>query len=123
MENEVPLQWQGEASWYWFIPYRTVTLARVRQRREEAKVLLSEGIDPSEHKKTVQKCPEGESPNSFERLAREWHLRQRKSCSQNHGEKILRRLEYDIFPFIGKKDIAEIKPLELLEVIRRKVTL
>ena len=33
-----------------------MTLARARQRREEAKVLLSEGIDPSEHKKTVQKC-------------------------------------------------------------------
>ncbi len=100
-----------------------MTLARARQRREEAKVLLSEGIDPSEHKKTVQKCLEGESPNSFERLAREWHLRQRKSWSKNHGDKILRRLENDIFTFIGKKDIAEIKPLELLEVIRRKVTL
>ena len=59
--------------------YPTVTLARARQRREEAKVLLSEGIDPSEHKQTVQSCPEGESPNSFERLTRVWHLRQRKA--------------------------------------------
>ena len=99
--------------------YPTVTLARARQRREEAKVLLSEGIDPSEHKKTVQSCPEGESPNSFERLAREWHLRQRNGWSQSHGDRILTRLENDVFPFIGKKDIAEIKPLELLEVIRR----
>ncbi len=100
MENEVPFN--GKEELLSIGSYHTVTLARVRQRREETKVLLSQAIDPSEHKNTVQNCFEGESPNSFGRLAREWHLRQRKSWSQNHGDKIL-RLENNIFPFIGKK--------------------
>lgn len=37
----------------------------------------------------------------------------------SHGERIIRRLERDIFPWLGKRPIAEIAALELLTVLRR----
>lgn len=37
----------------------------------------------------------------------------------SHGERIIRRLERDIFPWLGKRPIAEISALELLAILRR----
>lgn len=95
--------------------YPAVTLKDAREKREELKKQLAKGIDPSAVRKAV-KWAEGDT---FEALAREWFNKFSTSWAKGHAEKIIRRLERDIIPWIGKRPTKEISPPELLAVLRR----
>lgn len=95
--------------------YPAVTLKDAREKREELKKQLAKGIDPSAFRKAV-KWAEGDT---FEALAREWFNKFSAIWAEGHSEKIIRRLERDIFPWIGKRPTKEITPPELLAVLRR----
>ena len=95
--------------------YPTVTLAEAREKREELKKLLAKGIDPGAYRKSVKYA----KSDTFEALAREWHNKFKTIWSDSHASRILRRLEKNIFPWLGKRPIKDIKPPELLTVIRR----
>ncbi len=101
--------------------YPAVTLAEARQRREDAKKLLANGVDPGEMKKALKTADREVAANTFEAIAREWHLKFSSAgkWSPTHSADILRRLEKDIFPPIGSRPISEIKPRELLTVLER----
>lgn len=57
--------------------------------------------------------------NTFKDIALEWHSSKLKKWSAGYASDILEAFNKDVFPYIGKKPIAEIKPLELLNVLRR----
>lgn len=57
--------------------------------------------------------------NSFEVVAREWFSKQHAIWTENHTNRIIRRLEHDIFPWIGDKPIIKITAPELLVALRR----
>ena len=95
--------------------YPAVSLAEAREKREELKRLLAKGIDPGAHRKSVKFA----NSDTFEALAREWHDKFKPTWAKSHAARILRRLEKDIFPWLGKKQIKTIDPPELLSVIRR----
>lgn len=105
-----------------FGSYPTVTLQEARQRREDAKKLLSNGIDPQEVKKALKVATVAETANTFEAVAREWHENAKPNWSQNHAERLLKRLEQDVFPFIGNKPITDIKTPEIVEILKRVST-
>jgi integrase len=92
-----------------------VSLKRAREKRDEARTLLAEGIDPSLHKKATKAA----ESDTFEAVAREWHLKFSSGWTPRHAERILRRFERDIFPWLGKLPIREINAPELLAVLRR----
>lgn len=52
-------------------------------------------------------------------MAREWFAKYSINWSANHGDRIIRRLERDVFPWIGDKPIGKITAPELLSVIQR----
>ena len=52
-------------------------------------------------------------------MALEWHCKFKPNWSQNHGQRVLTRLESDVFLWIGKRPIKEITAPELLAVLRR----
>jgi integrase len=97
--------------------YPDVSLKDARDRRDEARKLLANAIDPSEHRK-AQKLTKGEG-NSFDVVAREWFAKYSTNWTADHGGRIIRRLERDIFPWIGNKTIAGVTAPELLSVIQR----
>jgi hypothetical protein len=99
--------------------YPDVSLKEARERRDEARKLLANGIDPSEHCHAKKAANEERAANSFEVVAREWFTQNTPNWSANHADRIIRRLERDIFPWIGGKPIADVTPPQLLEVIRR----
>lgn len=99
--------------------YPDVSLKDARQRRSDARKLLADGVDPSENRKAVKAAKTERGANSFEVIAREWFAKNSASWSENHGSRIIRRLERDIFPWIGGRPIAEIKAQELLATLRR----
>jgi integrase len=99
--------------------YPDVSLKDARERRDEARKLLANEIDPSENRKAKKAATVERSGNSFEVVAREWYAKHSPNWSVNHGDRIIRRLDRDIFPWIGGKPIADITAQQLLEVIRR----
>ena len=111
--------------------YPDTSLAFARQRADEARVLVAAGTDPSDVRKakkahqTVQREAEQRiesglpAVDSFEEVAREWFEKHAVNWSDTHSIKIIRRLEVDVFPWIGKRTIGEIEPPELLGAMRR----
>jgi integrase len=98
--------------------YPEVSLAQARARRDEARRLLAEGIDPSAHRKISVDLVE-EDVETFERVGREWFAKFSPGWVPSHADRILRRLEKDVFPWIGDRPIAEITAPEVLMVLRR----
>ncbi|HGC5726846.1 TPA: tyrosine-type recombinase/integrase [Legionella pneumophila] len=98
-----------------------VLIASAREKRDEARRLLADGIDPGVHRKVMKKAEIDKSSNTFEMIAREWFAKQTTQWSDIHADKILRLLERDIFPWIGAKPVDEIPPTILLPVLMRIV--
>jgi len=94
-------------------------LANARERRADAEKQLAEGNDPSFVKQIKQRAKKLSAENSFENVAREWHTKSLAKWTQCHAKTIIRRLEKDIFPWIGNRPIAEVTSMELLRLMRR----
>ena len=99
--------------------YPEVGLKAARERRDEARALLAEGIDPGIERKMQKSARVTRDANSFEVIAREWLAKNAPIWAESHTSNILRRMERDLFPWIGGKAIAEITAPELLAVLRR----
>ncbi|MDD4200596.1 MAG: tyrosine-type recombinase/integrase, partial [Eubacteriales bacterium] len=98
--------------------YPEITLLDARQRRDEARRHLANKIDPGAVRK-AQKQSSIQETETFEVIAREWHYRFKSTWSEGHAATIMDRMERDLFPWIGKRPIAEIKAPELLAAMRR----
>ena len=99
--------------------YPDVPLKDARDRRDTARKLLADGIDPSENRKAQKLAHADSAANSFEVVAREWLSKYLAIWAANHGDRIIRRFERDNFPWIGGRPIAEITAPEVLTVVRR----
>ena len=99
--------------------YPTVGLRRARTGAEEARRLLSEGVDPGAYRKIARASQVTAAANSFEAVALEWLLQQKAVWSASHWTKIEALLKRDLFPWMGSRPIAAITPPELLGALRR----
>lgn len=99
--------------------YPEVSLGEAREKRDQARKLLAAGVDPLTVKKEQKRLAILNSENTFEAVAREWHEHQLNRWSEDHAGNVLRRMEADIFPYIGNRPIADIDAPELLEVLRK----
>lgn len=99
--------------------YPDVGLKDARDKRDDARKLLAQDIDPGVHRKAAQTARKESLTNSFEAIAREWFTKHKHSWAESHADKIIYRLEKDVFPWMGSRPIAEIKAPELLAVLRR----
>lgn len=96
--------------------YPIVSLKQAREKRDEAKRQLSNGIDPSEIKKTIKHT---EALDYFEYVANEWYIKHKSNWTETHAQKILNRLKNDVFPWVGTRPVGGITSPELLAVLRR----
>ena len=92
--------------------YPDVGLAKARERRGEARRLLVDGIDPGEHRKATRAMQAERAANSFEAVAREWYMKMAPTWNAAHGSRIIRRLERDIFPWLGARPVADVSAPE-----------
>lgn len=99
--------------------YPDVGLKRAREKRDEARALLADGIDPGENRKAVKAAKAERAANSFEVIAREWFDKNKPTWAPSHADKIIKRLENDVFPWLGGKAIADITAPDVLAVLRR----
>jgi integrase len=99
--------------------YPDITLKQARLERDTLKTQINAGINPAAQRKAEKTTPDGYHPNCFEIVAREWYNERKNTWSKSTADHIISRLERNIFPWIGKKDIAQITAPEVLTVIRR----
>ena len=108
----------GKESRLSFGVYPHVSLAEAREKRRLAKKMLEEGKNPNEEKRIEKLERKISYENNFENIAREWHKEKYPTWKPGHAERILTRLEKDIFPSLGARPIKAIKPIEILAAIR-----
>ncbi len=99
--------------------YPDVTLKAARDRRNEARKLLADGIDPGAVRKAAKTASVERDQNSFEAITREWFAKFSPNWTPDHADRIIRRFERDIFPWMGARPIREITAPELLTALRR----
>lgn len=97
--------------------YPEVTLAKARERRDEARRQVADGIDPSAQRKLERADQAERASNTLETAAKEWLAAQR--WSSNYREKVEGRLRRWIYPLLGDRPIREITAPELLAALRR----
>jgi hypothetical protein len=132
-ERGLYLEVMPNGSKYWRLKYRfngkekrialgvfpETSLAEARDKRDEARKLVAAGNDPSFAKKEEKRQRMLRSVHTFEAVARAWQKDHDVRWSPHYSANVLKRLEVDLFPHIGNRPIAEISPLELLEVIKK----
>ena len=99
--------------------YPEVSLAKARKRREEARELLAEGLDPSAAKKAEKLATRVAAANTFEAVAREFHATQASGWSPRYAARWIERMEKDLFPYIGKLTLPAITAPVLLDALRK----
>ena len=98
-----------------------VGLKQARQRRDEARALVADGVDPGVKRKqerAEERAQAEEDANTFEKVAREWHARQVAVWSQGHADKVLTIMGQYLFPAIGSLPIAQLRAPAILPVLR-----
>lgn len=98
--------------------YPEVSLAQAREKRLEAKKLLAQGVSPSEHRKTVKRDLQQAAENNFEAVSKQWLQQWRIGKSERHVGYTERRLAADVYPAIGRRAIADLQALELVQVVK-----
>jgi len=97
--------------------YPDVSLAEARERRDNARKLLANGVDPSQHRRATKAAGIERAGNSFEVVACEWLTK--RDWVPNYTAKVTAWLENDVFPYIGGRPVAELTAPEFLRVGRR----
>ena len=131
-EKSLYLEVMPNGAKYWHMKYRfggkekrlafgvypETGLKEARAKRDEARKLLADGADPGETRKAM-KAAQVADAETFEVVAREWFAKNATSWVENHGNRIIRRLERDIFPWLGNAPIRSIDAPKLLGALRR----
>jgi integrase len=99
--------------------YPATSLAQARDRRDQARGLLAQGIDPSDHKRDVEASKKAAMLNTVEAMARAYLENKRDGWSATHYDRESRSLEKDLYPYLGHRPIGEVEPPELLRACER----
>lgn len=111
--------------------YPSTTLAIARRKADAAREKVADGQDPSQERKAQRvvnaKAIEAEKRqqqglppiDSFEDVGCEWFEVRRGGWANGYSEKVIARLENDVFPYVGSVPVNGITPTQLLEVLRR----
>ena len=95
--------------------YPDVPLKRAREKREDARKLVADGIDPN----TKRRAEKSAHANTFEAIAVEWLDLQRKTLATETLEILGTRLKSFLYPYVGSRPITSITAQELLAALRR----
>jgi integrase len=98
--------------------YNAVTLAKARKRREEARELLADGIDPADAKRENKQAKARAAIHTFEAVARQWLAKTAADRAATTQQKITAWLEHDLFPCIGARPISAIGPRDVLAAVQ-----
>lgn len=94
-------------------------MIKARQRRDKARELLAEGIDPGTAKQAEKLATKVAAANTFEAVAREFHATHASGWSPRYGVRWIERMEKDLFPYMGRMTLPSITAPILLDTLRK----
>jgi len=121
----------GSKRWFWKMyadgkesrlalgSYPDVSLTAARKARDAAKLQKSEGIDPLQARQVEKLKASVGSGDTLAATASDWLERGKPNWSATHYVRENRNITKDLMPYLGKRAIASIKPIELLAVIQK----
>ncbi len=92
-----------------------VSLRQARERRDEARKLIADGIDPAAKRQAERNA----DTDTFEAIAREWYAKHKAKWTPSYAEHLMRRLDANVFPYIGAQAIGNVNAPDILAVLRR----
>lgn len=99
--------------------YPAVSLAKARDRRNEARKLLADGIDPGSAKREQKLSKLSAAAHTFEAVAGDWLKKTKANRVEITQTKVAAWLEKDVFPTLGKMPISSIGPRDVLSMVRK----
>lgn len=114
--------WAGKQPRISLGSYPELSLKAARERRDRARALVAQGIDPREHRRQERHAASMAAEHSFEAVFAKWLAFRRLSLKEGRQStlsQIIRMFNKDVLPFLGKRSIFDIKRQDLLEVLRR----
>ena len=100
--------------------YPSMSLKEARNKRADAKKKLEMNIDPSQAKQQERRAKHTEKMSmSFEGVAREWLARNKPNWVPDYAKRMQSWLSNDIVPWIGSLPIDDIRPADVLAVLRK----
>ena len=98
--------------------YPEVSLKEAREKRDEARKLIKQDIDPCAHRHAAKTALKKKVENTFEHVSLEWFATHGKKLAPSYSKKIKSLLEREVFPVFGGKPIAEVEHSDLLKAAR-----
>ena len=98
--------------------YPTVGLADARRKCEDARRALAEGTDPGQARAVAKELQRLQLGTTFESVARAWFEHWKGPRSPRHADYVIRRLEADVFPAIGRKPISDVTAPQLMAMAK-----
>ena len=98
--------------------YPEVTLKQARDKRDAARKLLAEGIDPTDARKAAKAAEAARALNTFESVAGAWLEHRSSAWTPRTRKRILASLENNVFPPLGARPIAEITPAHVRAAVQ-----
>lgn len=111
--------WQGRPQLLSLGTYPAVTLGEARKARDRIRQQLAAGIDPSAHRKALRAAQTAREADTFAVVAREFLDTQTPGWTAEHRTGTLRRLERDLFPFLGDQPVGALTPPAVLKAARQ----
>jgi integrase len=112
-------QFEGKPKTASLGPYPLITLAEAREKRDALRKGLLDSIDPVQAKRLEKAQRQALEDHLFEKIARQWFEHWSKARNERHAAYVLRRLEKDVFPDIGKFPITGLKALDVVRVVKK----
>lgn len=112
-------QANGNESRLAFGSYPEISLVDARQKRAEARKLMSDGFDPGQAKRDEKQSKAFAAAHTFEAVARQWLVKTAAIRSESTQVKVAAWLENDVFPSIGSKPISTIGPRDVLATVQK----
>ncbi|MEZ5918615.1 MAG: tyrosine-type recombinase/integrase [Alphaproteobacteria bacterium] len=98
---------------------RKLPSPRLRERHKAAHKLVSQGIDPNDHKKKQERLERQNRALTFADVAKEWMEKRRGEVNPKTFSGIERRIEGDVIPEIGKIPMQDLSATDFLEMIKK----
>jgi integrase len=95
--------------------YPAVSLKEARRRRDEARQLVANGVNPVDKRKATHA---DDTADNFETVAREFYESRLPSWAPRHAAMVLMRLEKYAFPTLGAQSIAAVRAQDILAALK-----
>lgn len=102
--------------------YPQISLKEARNRRDEARALVAQGINPYEHRKQQRRAVRFATEHTFEAVFNQWVEFRKLSLKEGRQStlsQILRIFDKDVLPVLSGRSIYDITRQDLLNLLSR----